>query len=133
MNNRRIIPPVLVLLIVLLACGGYLPTPNPQPTLEPTSAPPTAEPTVHPTDTLSPVLPTTQQPVSRMYSVALADARAYGQHPLGAGTGYPGHRRLDIRQQPDQRHGQHGRSRWPALDRDRLGSEHQRLGLAACT
>ena len=33
--------------------------------------PPTAEPTVQPTDTLTPLLPTTQQPVSRLYSVAL--------------------------------------------------------------
>ena len=67
----RIVTVLLVLLVSMLACTFSQPTPAQPPTLEPTVAQPTAEPTIQPTDTLSPVLPTTQQPVSRMYSVAL--------------------------------------------------------------
>jgi hypothetical protein len=62
--------PVVIIILSILACSLGQTATTLQATLEPTLAP-SNTPESTPTGTLSPVLPTTQGPVSRMYSVAL--------------------------------------------------------------
>jgi hypothetical protein len=72
MHKRIVLTiPLVIIFLAALACSLSQPSATLQPTIEPIIAPPTVEPTAQPTETLSPVLPTTQGPVSRLYAVAL--------------------------------------------------------------
>jgi hypothetical protein len=72
MHKRIVLTmPLVIVFLAALACSLSQPSATLQPTIEPAIAPSTAEPTAQPTETLSPMLPTAKQPVSRLYAVAL--------------------------------------------------------------
>jgi len=69
-NRAAAIIPLLSIILMAMACSLGQVTPSLQPTLEPTAAP-SNTPAPTPTETQIAVLPTTEPPVSRLYSVAL--------------------------------------------------------------
>jgi hypothetical protein len=87
-KRNAAIPALIILLLASLACSLGQTAPTPQPTLEATTAPSdTPQPT--PTETLIPVLPTANLPVSRLYGVALLYPGQYANIRSAPGQNAP--------------------------------------------